>query len=155
MPFLWRLLPDEDTEDEEDDAAPLEPARVAVIGAGVGGCCAAYFLRKKGGAALKVDVFERGVVGGRTTTFTFQGNEYETGASIIHTSNKYLVDLSQEFGEFLCIHVTRRALDKQHAKMSRGFPPLSQVWNRRRKRRMCQSVFMMGSGISFERERGG
>ena len=102
VPFLWRLLPEEDTEDEEkEDTAPLGPARVAVIGAGVGGCCAAYFLREKGGEAVEVDVFERGVVGGRTTTFTFQGHAYETGASIIHTSNKYLVDLSQEFGEFM------------------------------------------------------
>lgn len=99
LPFLRSYLPDEDADTDDEDATPLEPARVAVVGAGVGGCCAAYFLRGEGGEAVKVDVFERGLVGGRAATFTFQGHVYETGASIIHTSNKYLVDLSKEFGE--------------------------------------------------------
>ena len=83
----------------EQQELPLPAARVAVVGAGVGGCCAAYFLREKEGQALAVDVFERGVVGGRTATFKFRDHEYETGASIIHTSNKYLVDFSQQFGK--------------------------------------------------------
>ena len=101
VPFLGRFLAEEDQE-EEEDAVPLAPARVAVVGAGVGGCCAAYFLREKAGEAVKIDVFERGVVGGRTATFAFRGHVYETGASIIHKSNKYLVDLSEKFGESLC-----------------------------------------------------
>lgn len=96
LPFLRHFLP-EDT--EQEDVAPLEPVRVAIVGAGVGGCCAAYFLRQKGGEAVKIDVFERGVVGGRTATFTFQDHVYETGGSVIHASNKYLVDMSKEFGE--------------------------------------------------------
>lgn len=96
LPFLRPFL----SEDAEyEDVAPLQPVRVAIVGAGVGGCCAAYFLRQKGGEAVKIDVFERGVIGGRTATFTFQNHVYETGGSIIHTSNKYLVDLSKEFGE--------------------------------------------------------
>lgn len=98
VPLLRRFLPEEDQE-EEEDVVPLEPARVAIVGAGVGGCCAAYFIRERGGEAVKIDVFERGVVGGRTATFTFQGHVYETGASIIHTSNKYLVNLSKKFGK--------------------------------------------------------
>ena len=99
VPFLRWLLPAADEEEEEDEEPGLEPCRVAVVGAGVGGCLAAYFLRQKGGEAVQVDVFERGAVGGRTGTFSFQGHTYETGASIIHSSNKYLVDLSKEFGE--------------------------------------------------------
>ena len=101
LPFLRPFLGDEEgsEDEEEDDVSPLEPARVAVVGAGVGGCCAAYFLRENGGEALKVDVFERAVVGGRTATFNFQGHVHETGASILHTSNKYLWDMCKEFGE--------------------------------------------------------
>ena len=112
VPFLSRLLADEGekNEKEEEDVVPLESARVAVVGAGVGGCLAAYFLREKGGEALQVDVFERGEVGGRTATFTFQGHVRETGASIIHTCNKHLVDLSKEFGEFSRFPIVRDIL---------------------------------------------
>ena len=97
VPFLGRFLPVEEVED--DETPPLPAARVAVVGAGVGGCCAAYFIsRERGGEAVKVDVFERGVVGGRAATLPFRDHVYETGGSVIHTSNKYLVDLSKEFG---------------------------------------------------------
>ena len=47
--------------------------------------------------------FEKGEVGGRAATHTFRDHTYETGASIIHTSNKYLVNFSKEFGEWLLI----------------------------------------------------
>ena len=100
LPFLGRLLPAEEG-GEEEEAPPLPAARVAVIGAGVGGCSAAYFLRERGGEAVRVDVFEKGEVGGRAATHTFRDHTYETGASIIHTSNKYLVNFSKEFGEWL------------------------------------------------------
>ena len=89
VPFLGRFL----AEEEEKEVAHLEPARVAVVGAGVGGCLAAYFLREKGGEALKVDVFERGEVGGRSATFVFQGHVRETGAVFMHTCQKYLSEL--------------------------------------------------------------
>ena len=102
LPFLRWFFPAEDESSEQgekEEIVPLAPARVAVVGAGIGGSLAAYFLRQRGGEALEVDVFERGVVGGRTAVISFQGHTYETGASIIHTSNKYLVDLTKEFGE--------------------------------------------------------
>ena len=102
VPFLGRFLAEGD-EEEKKEVAHLEPARVAVVGAGVGGCLAAYFLREKGGEALKVDVFERGEVGGRSATFVFRGHECETGAIFMHTCQKYLSDLRKEFGELaLC-----------------------------------------------------
>ena len=108
IPFLRWFLPEEEEEEGERDAdlPQLAPARVAVIGAGIGGSLAAYFLRQKGGEAVEIDVFERAVVGGRTATFSFQGHTYETGASVIHTRNKYLVDLSKEFGQLFPSIVT-------------------------------------------------
>ena len=106
VPFLRSFLSAEEEqggEEEKEEAASLAPARVAVVGAGIGGSLAAYFLRQRGGEAVEVDVFERAAVGGRTGVFTFQGHTYETGASIIHTSNKYLVDLAKEFGEQIVV----------------------------------------------------
>ena len=78
-------------------------ARVAVIGAGVGGCSAAYFLRQQGGENLDIHVFQKpdNAVGGRTAVMEFCGHSHETGASIIHTSNKYLVDFAKKFGKVL------------------------------------------------------
>lgn len=99
VPFLGRFFAAEEDGQTGGEDIALAPARVAVVGAGIGGSLAAYFLRQRRGEAVEVDVFERAVVGGRTATFSFQGHTYETGASIIHTSNKYLVDLAKEFGE--------------------------------------------------------
>ena len=77
-------------------------ARVAVIGAGVGGCSAAYFLRQQGGENLDIHVFQRpdNAVGGRTAVMEFCGHAHETGACVIHTSNKYLVDFARTFGRY-------------------------------------------------------
>ena len=74
-------------------------ARVAVVGAGVGGCTAAYFLRQLASDSLEVHVFERDTVGGRTDVIEYDGHKYECGASEIHSSNRYLVDLAQKFGQ--------------------------------------------------------
>lgn len=73
--------------------------RVAIIGAGVGGCSAAYFLRELGGDALDIHVFSNGKIGGRTRVIEFCGHLYEAGASVIHSSNQYLVDFREQFGE--------------------------------------------------------
>ena len=74
------------------------PAKVAIVGAGVGGCCAASFLRELGGDSLEIHVYSDGPVGGRTATAEVDGHLYETGGSVIHKSNKYLVDLAKKFG---------------------------------------------------------
>ena len=39
-------------------------ARVAIIGAGVGGCSAAYFLRQLAGDSLDIHVYSNGKIGG-------------------------------------------------------------------------------------------
>ena len=84
----------------EDD---LPAAKVAVIGAGIGGCFSAKFLRENGGKKLDIHVFAKkgSKIGGRTAVFEFDGHTYETGASVIHTDNKYLVDTAKEHGEWI------------------------------------------------------
>ena len=76
------------------------PAKIAIIGGGVGGCTAAYFTRELCGDSVDITVFnETEVVGGRCAVIEFDDNVYEAGASIIHTSNKYLVNFRKKFGK--------------------------------------------------------
>ena len=102
IPFLGRFFPDFISDaDEKPRKSDLPQARVAIIGAGVGGCCASYFLRELGGDNLDIHVWQKkGVpVGGRTAVIDFAGHMYESGGSVIHTSNKYLVDFAKQFGK--------------------------------------------------------
>ncbi|XP_017566709.1 prenylcysteine oxidase-like isoform X2 [Pygocentrus nattereri] len=72
-----------------------QPEKIAVIGGGIGGTGAAYFLRQEFGPSVKIDVFEAGPVGGRLATENIRGHDYETGGSIIHPLNlhmKHFVD---------------------------------------------------------------
>ena len=100
VPFLGRLFPSLAAESQDDHELPA--ARVAVIGAGVGGCFAANFLRELGGQNLEIHVWNRkgSSVGGRTATTEFAGHTFETGASIMHSSNKYLVDAAKKFCKY-------------------------------------------------------
>ena len=75
-------------------------AKVAIVGAGVGGCCAASFLRELGGDALEIHVYSVGPIGGRTATVQVDGHLYETGGSMIHKTNKYLADMTKKYGEY-------------------------------------------------------
>ncbi|KAL7846876.1 hypothetical protein SRHO_G00218560 [Serrasalmus rhombeus] len=72
-----------------------QPEKIAIIGGGIGGMGAAYFLRQEFGPSVKIDVFEAGPVGGRLATKNIRGHDYETGGSIIHPLNlhmKHFVD---------------------------------------------------------------
>ncbi|XP_017566706.1 prenylcysteine oxidase [Pygocentrus nattereri] len=72
-----------------------QPKKIAVIGGGIGGTAAAYFLRQEFGPSVKIDVFEAGPVGGRLATENIRGHDYEIGGSIIHPLNlhmKHFVD---------------------------------------------------------------
>ena len=86
---------------DEGTTERLTRARVAIIGSGVGGGFAAYFLREFG-PELDIHMWRKkgSKVGGRTAVVEFDGHVYESGASVIHTSNKYLVDLAKKFGKF-------------------------------------------------------
>ncbi|XP_034047771.1 prenylcysteine oxidase 1 [Thalassophryne amazonica] len=67
-----------------------QPRKIAVIGAGIGGTAAAYYLRQEFGIGVKIDVFESGTIGGRLATVKFGDDEYETGGSIIHPLNLHM-----------------------------------------------------------------
>ncbi|XP_044519514.1 prenylcysteine oxidase 1 [Gracilinanus agilis] len=66
------------------------PEKIAIIGAGIGGTSASYYLRQKFGKDVMIDVFERGKVGGRLATLKVEGHEYESGGSIIHPLNLHM-----------------------------------------------------------------
>ena len=88
-----------DREDRSPGALPGgTPRSVAVVGAGVGGCSSAYFLRRLYGDELELHVFEKAVVGGRTDLIEFDGRKYESGGAVMHSSNRYLSDFAQQFG---------------------------------------------------------
>lgn len=102
VPFLGRFFPGHaECSTKPKDDCELPAARVAVIGAGVGGCFAANFLRELGGQKLEIHVWNKkgSHVGGRTATTEFAGHTFETGASIMHSSNKYLVDAAKKYGK--------------------------------------------------------
>ena len=93
---------------KSQDDRQLPPARVAVIGAGVGGCFAANFLRELGGQNLEIHVWNKkeSHVGGRTATTEFAGHTFETGAAYIHSSNKYLANAAKKFCKYIAVSTT-------------------------------------------------
>ncbi|XP_071792006.1 prenylcysteine oxidase 1-like [Asterias amurensis] len=72
--------------------------RIAVIGGGIGGTSATHFLRKSLGSSAVIDLYEPNVIGGRVGTINIDGRDYESGGSIIHPDNKYMVNFREEFG---------------------------------------------------------
>ena len=71
---------------------------LAVIGAGIGGCSAAYFARKYLPNS-KVTVYEmRNRVGGRVLTFNGEKMKSEIGAAFFNPTNKTVCDLVEEMG---------------------------------------------------------
>ncbi|XP_064601062.1 prenylcysteine oxidase 1-like [Liolophura sinensis] len=78
----------------EDDNLP----EIAIIGGGIGGTTTAYYLRKLFGNKASIDLFEAKQIGGRVSTVVVNGREYESGASIIHPRNQYMVNFTKLFG---------------------------------------------------------
>ncbi|XP_007938295.1 prenylcysteine oxidase 1 [Orycteropus afer afer] len=74
------------------------PDKIAIIGAGIGGTSAAYYLRQKFGKDVKIDLFERGEVGGRLATTAVAGQDYESGGSIIHPLNLHMKRFVKDLG---------------------------------------------------------
>lgn len=70
-----------------------------MIGAGIGGSSAAYFLRQKFGREARIDVFERGEVGGRLATVQLEGRDYEAGGAVLHPLNLHMKHFVKELGE--------------------------------------------------------
>lgn len=72
---------------------------LAIIGAGIGGTSCAYFLNESFKEKVEIHIYEGHKIGGRLSTSSLtDGNEYETGGSIIHESNKYMADFVQDLG---------------------------------------------------------
>ena len=84
---------------------------IAIVGGGIGGTSAAYYLRQLFGKDAQLDLFEADQIGGRLAVINIDGNNYEAGGSIIHPKNKYMVDFAKQFGKgykllfsFLCTY---------------------------------------------------
>ncbi|KAM8873034.1 prenylcysteine oxidase 1 [Synchiropus picturatus] len=75
-----------------------QPKKIAVIGAGIGGSAAAFYLREEFGPAVNIDVFEPGTVGGRLATVKIGDHEYETGGSVIHPLNLHMKHFVDKIG---------------------------------------------------------
>lgn len=70
-----------------------------MVGAGIGGTAAAYFLRQEFGTGVRIDVFEPGIVGGRLATVKIGEEEYETGGSILHPLNLHMKNFIDRLGK--------------------------------------------------------
>ncbi|KAM6341860.1 prenylcysteine oxidase 1 [Podargus strigoides] len=74
------------------------PGRIAVVGGGIGGAAAAYFLRQKFGSGVRVEVLEKAAVGGRLATLEVEGVAYEAGGSVLHPLNLHMKHFVKELG---------------------------------------------------------
>ncbi|NXJ86409.1 PCYOX oxidase, partial [Trogon melanurus] len=74
------------------------PSRIAVVGGGIGGAAASYFLRQKFGRAVRLDVLEKAALGGRLATLEVEGASYEAGGSVLHPLNLHMKHFVKELG---------------------------------------------------------
>uniref|UniRef100_A0A3Q4BZU9 Prenylcysteine oxidase 1 n=1 Tax=Mola mola TaxID=94237 RepID=A0A3Q4BZU9_MOLML len=75
-----------------------QPRSIAVVGGGIGGMAAAFYLRQEFGAGVGIDVFEPDAVGGRLATVKIGDHEYETGGSVIHPLNLHMKHFIEKLG---------------------------------------------------------
>ena len=79
----------------------------AVVGAGIGGTAAAFYLREEFGAGVKIDVFESGDVGGPLATVRIGDHEYETGGLMIHPLNLHMKHFVEKLGNVIIYQVEK------------------------------------------------
>ncbi len=73
-----------------------EMARLAIIGAGVGGCCTAYFARKQL-PSMDITIFDsQERIGGRVLTRQIDGVNFELGASFFNGFNRTLASIVRD-----------------------------------------------------------
>src|SRR6266568_1729882 len=73
------------------ESRPGTPLHIGIIGSGIGGSSAAYFVRRAFESDVEITVFERApYVGGRIQEMEISGATVETGARFMHTTNRYL-----------------------------------------------------------------
>ncbi|MCP4040003.1 MAG: FAD-dependent oxidoreductase [bacterium] len=69
----------------------MTSANIAVVGGGIAGCSAAWFLREALGEGASLTVYERDArLGGRLATIDVGGTPVEAGGTIIHETNRYM-----------------------------------------------------------------
>lgn len=81
-------------EAEEEPRAP----HIAIVGGGIGGTSTAYFMREVFGSGAVIDLYEKHIIGGRLATVTINGREYESGGSVVHPNNLYMVNFTNILG---------------------------------------------------------
>ncbi|KAM4748194.1 prenylcysteine oxidase 1-like [Rhinophrynus dorsalis] len=74
------------------------PARIAVVGAGIGGSAVTYFLQQQFGPQVQIDVYEADRIGGRLATLTVNNQQYESGCPSIHSLNLHMQDFVKLLG---------------------------------------------------------
>lgn len=72
---------------------------VAVVGAGIGGSAVAHFLQQHFGPRVQIDVYEKGVVGGRLATISVNKQHYESGAASFHSLSLHMQNFVKQLGE--------------------------------------------------------
>lgn len=73
----------------------------AIVGAGVGGTSAAFFLRELFRDNVVLDIFEKHQVGGRLAQLKISGHYYNAGGTIIHPQNMYMVNFTDMLGKLI------------------------------------------------------
>ncbi|KAK7098694.1 hypothetical protein V1264_002938 [Littorina saxatilis] len=85
-----------------------ETCKCGIIGGGLSGTSAAYYLRQLwGDKPLHVDIFEPQRVGGRLALVNVDGQDYEAGGAIIHPRNWHMAFFADHFG------LGRRTINKR------------------------------------------
>lgn len=72
---------------------------IAVVGAGIGGSAVAHFLQQHFGPRVQIDVYEKGVVGGRLATISVNKQHYESGAASFHSLSLHMQNFVKQLGE--------------------------------------------------------
>lgn len=83
---------------------------LAIIGGGIGGASASYFLTELLNGTLDIDLYEAKTIGGRLATIKIDKDEIEAGGEIIHPKNMYMqrfVELLGEYGQQLFVSSAR------------------------------------------------
>ncbi|MDI3341634.1 MAG: FAD-dependent oxidoreductase [Sphaerobacter sp.] len=91
--------------------------RVGIVGAGIAGSSAAYFVRQVLGDRVEIVVWDRSGVGGRIREVELAGRRVAAGASIAHSANRYLV----QFVAMLGLHADRPPARSQGVWNGAGF----------------------------------
>jgi len=87
---------------EDELIVDEEPITIGIIGSGISGAYTAYSLRKWLNTSypsllVNIEIIDRNnYIGGRINSIIIDNFHFESGASIIHHSNQYLFNLSEE-----------------------------------------------------------